>query len=230
MTARHNALLGALSRFSHLGEFTEPLNDRGNWTSAADRQTAARTNIAAASASDLTALDARTSQYAAVTNPAGAGITDGVGTVVSVERETIGHKVITRYFIDLTGLASSTTDLDIIGVGTNPAYLAKIVAAFGTPCAGRVICLETPAGGADDIDFYVADEGTGKFDDGIAALTETALITSGAAWAVGVQKNFAAGIATDKYLYATGGEAGTAATYTAGRFMIEIEGSTFTGT
>lgn len=155
----------------------------------------------------------------------GAGISGGTGTVFKSFRTRFGNVIKTSIYIDLTGLASSTTDLDIIGVGASPAYLAQAtLAAYGIPFTGRMACLETPAGGADDIDLYAATEGTGVFDGGVAALTETALVTSGAAWAIGVTKIFTGALLAAQYLYLTGGEAGTAATYTAGKFLIEVEG------
>jgi hypothetical protein len=156
---------------------------------------------------------------------AGAGITSGVG---AVHRSTILKQdgiIKTQIFVDLTGLASSTTDLDIIGVGASPAYIGQhTVALNGILFAGRMICLELPAGGADDIDLYAATEGTGVVDGGIAALTETALLTKGGAWAARTASALTALPAADQYLYLTGGEAGTAATYTAGQFLIELEG------
>ncbi len=156
---------------------------------------------------------------------AGAGFTGGTGTVYKTSVESVGNIITTRILVDLTGLASSTTDLDIIGVGASVAHIGQITAARnGTILAIRMTCLELPAGGADDIDLYAATEGTGVFDGGIAALTETALITSGAAWANGTVKGSIDVPAADQYLYLTGGEAGTAATYTAGKFLIELFG------
>lgn len=156
---------------------------------------------------------------------AGAGITSGVG---SAYRSTVTKQdgiIKTQIYVDLTGLASSTTDLDIIGVGASVAYIGQhTVAKNGILYAGRMICLELPAGGADDIDLYAATEGTGVFDGGIAALAETALLTKGGAWAARTSSALTALPAADQYLYLTGGEAGTAATYTAGQFLIELEG------
>lgn len=157
---------------------------------------------------------------------AGAGITGGTGTIYKNGVARIGGIIKTAILIDLTGLGSSTTDLDIIGVGTAPAHLGQITAARnGTILSGRMTCLEVPAGGADDIDLYYATEGTGVFDGAVTSLTEVALITSGGAWTL----NQSVGIAdpaalANKYLYLTGGEAGTAATYTAGKFLLELEG------
>jgi hypothetical protein len=62
------------------------------------------------------------------------------------------------------------------------------------------------------------------FDGGIAALTETAIVTAGGAWTLGLAKYFNDLPVADQYLYLTGGAAGTAAAYTAGKFLIELFG------
>lgn len=153
----------------------------------------------------------------------GAGFA-GTGTVYKASVNKVGNLITTTIFIDLTGAASSTTDLDIIGT-SGVSHIGRIVAAVnGTIVGGKMTCLKLPAGGADDIDFYSATEGTGAFDGGIAALAETALITAGGAWASGTTKGLIANPAANSYLYLTGGEAGTAATYTAGQFLIELYG------
>lgn len=173
-----------------------------------------------ATAAEINTLDSPT-----LTTGAGAGITGGTGTIYENSVRTIGGIIYTNILIDLTGLASSTTDLDIIGVGASAAHLGRITAAQnGTILAIRMTCLELPAGGADDIDLYAADEATGVFDAGIGTLAETALITSGGAWASGTVKAATAVPAANQYLYLTGGEAGTAATYTGGKFLIELLG------
>lgn len=156
---------------------------------------------------------------------AGAGITGGTGTVYKSSVEKIGGLIKTSIMIDLTGLGSSTTDLDIIGQGAVAAHLGQITAARnGTILYGMMTCHEVPATGADDIDLYSATVGTGVFDDGIAALTETALLTRGGAWAAGDVKPLTGWPAANEYLYLTGGEGGTAGTYTAGKFLIELYG------
>jgi hypothetical protein len=162
---------------------------------------------------------------AVAANAPGAGITSGTGTIIKSSVEKRGNLIKTTILIDLTGLASSTTDLDIIGNSTTPAFIGRISATDnGTIVAGKITCLEAPAGGVNDIDLYAATEGTGVFDGGIAALTETAIVTSGAAWTSGRALGFVANPAADKYLYLTGGAAGTAATYTAGILLIELFG------
>jgi hypothetical protein len=156
----------------------------------------------------------------------GSGISSGSGTLyrASVVRE--GDLIRTEILIDLTGLQSSTTDLDIIGTGAGAAHIGQITAAVnGTIMGGTVLCLEAPATGVTDIDLYAATVGTGVFDGGIAALVETAVVTSGAAWTLGRMVGTAAdGVAADAYLYLCGGAAGTVGTYTAGRLLITLYG------
>lgn len=160
------------------------------------------------------------------TGTGGAGFTGGTGTIYKNRVVKEGSIIITQYLFDLTGLGSSTTDLDIIGVGSSAAYLGQVTAATnGTILAGQMTCLEVPTGGVTDIDVYWATEGTGVFDGGIAALTETVLLTNGGAWTLNLGKSFAdpVGIANG-YIYLTCGAAGTAATYTAGKFIITLYG------
>jgi len=182
--------------------------------------------LAVASGGTLVIESGGTLDLTTLTNGApGTGISSGTGTVFKSSVQHIGDIIKTTILIDLTGLASSTTDLDIIGNGATAAYLGQITAAKnGTIFSGRVSCLEAPVGGVTDIDLYSAVEATGVFDGGIAALTETAIVTSGAAWTLGVDVEFGAMPAANEYLYLTGGAAGTAAAYTAGKFRIELEG------
>jgi len=149
----------------------------------------------------------------------------GVGTLYKSSVVKQNEIIKTEIMIDLTGAASSTTDLDIIGT-LGVSHIGQVTTAInGVILYGQMRCLETPAGGADDIDLYAATEGTGAFDGGVAALVETALITKGGAWAGAVTPViFAAPVVADKYLYLTCGEAGTAASYTAGRFLLELWG------
>lgn len=174
-----------------------------------------------ASAATLNALPSPT-----LASGAGAGITDGTGTIYKTSVQIIGGIYKTTIMIDLTGLASSTTDLDILGTGLSAAYIAKLTAAEngGTILAISMQCLEAPAGGVTDIDMYSAVEGTGKFDDAVTGLTETALITSGGAWSNGTTKGATVVPASTEYIYLTGGAGGTAATYTAGKFIITVYG------
>ena len=170
--------------------------------------------------------------YAAVTakgytfGPGEGQATSGTGTVYKHSLTYEGNLKVLRIYIDLTGLGTSTTDLDVIGVAGGAAHLGRITAAeIGTVEAIRMTCLELPVTGADDIILYSADEGTAVFDDGIAALTaDTVLIYPAAAWANGTVKGATAVPAANQYLYLVNGEAGTVGTYTAGKFLIEMYG------
>jgi hypothetical protein len=155
---------------------------------------------------------------------AGAGITDGVGTVYrsSVQRE--GGIITTQILLILDGLSSATTDLDIIGIGTEDAHIGQIVAAeSGTLLGGTMTCLEVPST-LDDIDLYSAPESTGAFEDIITGLTQRVLVTSGAAWTLGLVRPLSGLPATAEYLYLVNGEADVADAFVAGRFLIELIG------
>jgi hypothetical protein len=164
----------------------------------------------------------------AVADSSGSGITDGTGTVITYDITKVGKIINTQIFIDVTGLQSSTTDLDIIGSGVSAAYLTQIdFSTMGQLFALSMTCLEAPVTGVTDMDLYSATEDTGAFDTGIGTLTETIAITGGAAWTL--NKVNTATPATDipvddSYLYLTCGAAGTVGTYTAGQFMIEMWG------
>jgi len=153
----------------------------------------------------------------------GTGITAGTGTLVGTSYSVQGTVKVMRVLIDITGLNSGGTAGDIIGVdGTaNPCYIAQIPSTF-TILGGRMTCLETPAGGDTDIDLYSATEGTGVEDQAITALTETQIINAGTQ-SVGTVTYFAADPAANQYFYLVG-QSTSNATYTAGRFLIEVFG------
>jgi hypothetical protein len=89
-----------------------------------------------------------------------------------------------------------------------------------------VTCLEVPAGGTADLDFYSSNVSTGTQDVIItdAALgTETALVTSGGAWTSGASKGMTSLPTANDYLYITNGAA-SGGTFSAGKFLIELFG------
>jgi len=154
----------------------------------------------------------------------GAGITTGTGTICTTSFGVEGTVKVMRIVIDLTGLNSGGTAGDIIGVnGTAlPCFIAQIPSTY-TVLGGRMTCLETPAGGDTDIDLYSATEGTGVEDQAITALTETEIINAGAQ-TIGTVTFFSADPAANAYFYLVG-QSTSNATYTAGRFLIEIFGA-----
>lgn len=160
-------------------------------------------------------------------------LTKGSG-VSAMETYAVGYLlngtlVSTRILIDITGLVGSATDLDVIGNtgGAANCHLGRITTALnGTMVGGRVTCLEVPAGGAADIDFYSSNVATGAQDVIItnAALgTETALVTSGGNWTSGATKGMTALPTANDYLYITNGAA-SGGTFSAGKFLIELFG------
>lgn len=167
-----------------------------------------------------------TVEGAALATGAGAGVTSGTGTIYKTSVGRDGGIYTVRIMIDLTGLQSSTTDLDIIGTGTSPAHIGLLTAreAGATVLIVSMQCWEAPATGVTDIDLYSATEGTGVFDDAVTGLTETALITSGGAWTNGRQLGCTTVPLSTEYLYLTCGAAGTVGTYTAGKFLITLMG------
>lgn len=153
----------------------------------------------------------------------GTGISTGTGTICKAHAAKQDGLYTIRIIIDLTGLNSGGTANDIIGVnGTAlPCYIARLpnqVIVLG----GRMTCLETPAGGDTDIDLYSATEGTGVEDADVTTLTETLLINAGTQ-SVGTVTYFSADPGVNQYLYLAG-QSTSNATYTAGRFLIEIFG------
>lgn len=156
----------------------------------------------------------------------GAGVDTAESYAVGIFRN--GSMITTRIVVDLSTLIGSATDLDIIGESAAAAcHFGQITAAkCGTLIGGRVTCLEVPAGGATDIDFYSSNIGTGTQDVIItdAALgTETALVTSGGAWTSGASKGMTGLPTADDYLYIVNGAA-SGGTFSAGKFMIELYG------
>jgi hypothetical protein len=152
----------------------------------------------------------------------GTGITTGAGTICKANGGLSGGVYKVTIVIDLTGLNSGGTAGDIIGVnGTAlPCYITQLPAM--TVLGGRMTCLELPAGGDTDIDLYSAAEGTGVEDQAITALTETQIINAGTQ-ALGTVTFFSAYPTLNQYLYLVG-QSTSNATYTAGRFLIEIFG------
>jgi hypothetical protein len=159
---------------------------------------------------------------------AGTGITAGTGTVYESSVLKVGGVIFTNILIDLTGLHSEATDLDIIGVdgSSNPAHIGRITAARnGTILGGVMRCLEAPAGGDPNIALYSATESTGVEDALISSLTETLLFDPDADWTIDMDRSLAAVPAANEYLYLVQGDAtGTDADYTAGKFLITLYG------
>jgi hypothetical protein len=154
---------------------------------------------------------------------AGTGITGAAASYVAgVVKEGTIFK--TTICIDIAGLRSTAAG-DIIGDdgSSNVAHLGQITAAVnGTIFAGKITCLEVPAGGDPDIDLYSATEATGVEDTAISTLTETQLINAGD-HVVNLFKSLTAFPAANEYLYLVAGDT-TDADFTTGILLIEFWG------
>lgn len=222
------ALFGSFAKANNLSELTTSHYGAAGHVAAATRQAEALANLGfAATKAELEVLD-QSATPPTLTTGAAAGITGGTGTVYTSAVTRLGKIVVTQLFIDLTGLSTSTTDLDVIGndIATDlAAHIGQITTAQnGVIFAGWMSCVELPATGADDIDLYSATVGTAVFDDLVTDLTEIPLVTSGAAWVVQTVKPFTRMPLPNDFLYLTNGEAGTVGTYTAGQFYITMLG------
>ena len=153
----------------------------------------------------------------------GAGVDTAESYASGIFRN--GNIITTRIVVDLSTLIGSATDLDIIGesAAADCHWGQLTVAKSGTLIGGQVTCLEVPAGGATDIDFYSATVSTGAQDVDVTTLTETVLITSGGAWASGTVKGMTTLPPANDYLYIVNGAA-SGGTFTAGKFLIEFYG------
>lgn len=169
-------------------------------------------------------LEPATAAPSVTTMSKGAGVSATETYAVGVFKT--GTLVTTRIVVDLTGLVGSATDLDIIGNtgGAASANWGQVTTALnGAIVGGRVTCLEVPAGGTTDIDFYSATVGTGSQDVDVTTLTETVLVTSGGAWTSGASKGMTTVPPANDYLYITNGAA-SGGTFSAGKFLIELFG------
>jgi hypothetical protein len=153
----------------------------------------------------------------------GAGVDTAESYATGIFRN--GNLVITRLVVDITGMINAATDLDIIGESAAAScHWGQITAAkSGAIIGGMVVCLEVPAGGSADLDFYSAVESTGTQDALVTSLDEVALVTSGGAWTSGATKGMTGLPRANDYLYITSGAA-AGGTMTAGKFIIELYG------
>lgn len=158
---------------------------------------------------------------------AGTGVTTGTGALYKAGVVKVGDIIKTRILVDLEGLTSADSDLDVIGVEDTAlaCHIGQITAARnGTIFGGRMICLEVPSS-LTDIDLYSAGDGALVYEDLITSESdEVALITSGAAWTAGLTRILTGVPVADQYLYLVNGAADTPDIFTAGKFLIELEG------
>jgi len=131
--------------------------------------------------------------------------------------------IITEIQIDLTGLESSGSANDVIGLtGGSPAYIGRnVVATNGIIYKVEMTCLEVPTGGDADVILVQGSTGTEAVDDTVA---NTAAICDGTGdWLLGETMTYTSGLTANYYLYLTQGGSDNAV-YTAGQFLIRLYG------
>jgi len=162
----------------------------------------------------------------------GTGISTGSGTVCAGHVSRHGSLIKTEIFIDMDGLESGDIG-DIIGVAAaKNCYIGQLSAAVnGTIVFGQVTCLETPAGGDPDIDFYgTVTEATGTQDAAVSGLTGEVAFTANGDWTGAIATPIAfSALPGAGYMYMVDA-GGTAVEYTAGQFLIEMWGTPATET
>jgi hypothetical protein len=158
---------------------------------------------------------------------AGAGITAGAGTVYKSSVTERGGIIKTEILIDLTGLTSADSDLDVIGVEDTalPCHIGQITSAInGTILQGTWQCLEAPLS-LTDVGIYSAASGVLVYEDLITDEAAEVVIVTPAVQAIADQSNPIAGIPTaNHYLYLVNGAADTPDIFTAGKFLLTLYG------
>lgn len=182
------------------------------------------TNAAMEDLSVDTLTAATLGRGAAVTAEHGVGAV-GTGGFCRTYRYTRDGSIITDIEVDLTGLDSSGTANDVIGLATGgAAYIGRnVVATNGIIYKVEVTCLEIPLTGDADILFVAGSEADEAFD---ATVANTQTIADGTGdWTLGetIVLTAPAAIAANYYYYMTQG-ASDDATYTAGQFLLRFYG------
>ena len=147
----------------------------------------------------------------------------GTGAAPSTRRHTLNGDIITDITVDLKGLASKNTADDVIGLAAGgAAYIGRnVVATNGVIYKIELICLQTPAGGDNDVNVVANSSGTLAYD---SAGGTAYGVNGGDAVAGQVVQNATQGLTDGHYLYLTAGTGDTAASYTGGMFIIRLYG------
>lgn len=226
---------GTTLTFSDPGQYVDLLSIRTAagtyaWRVVAfDGVTGPTTTLSSATVASLTATSAtiptlaiNTVTTAAETAEHGAGAI-GTGVAPVTYRRSENGIIITEIKVDLEGLASVATANDVIGLAAGGnAYIGRnVVATNGIIYKIEQICVETPAGGDNDVNIVANSSGTLAYD---GAGGTTYGVNAGDAVAGQVVQNLVQGLTANHYFYLTAGTGDTAATYTAGQFIFRLYG------
>jgi len=132
--------------------------------------------------------------------------------------------IVTQIKFDLTGLASVATANDAIGLAAGGvAFIGRnVVATNGVIHKAELACLETPAGGDNDVNVVANSSAVIAYDG--AAGTTYVSGNSGDLLAGQTVQNLLPGLTEGHYYYLAAGTGDTAATYTAGQYVLTTWG------
>lgn len=131
--------------------------------------------------------------------------------------------IITQTKIDLTGLASVATANDVIGLAAGgAAFIGRnVVANNGIIFKAEFSCIETPAGGDNDVNVVTSASAALAYD---GAGGTTYISNSGDLLAGQTIQNLVPALTANDYFYLTAGTGDTAAAYTAGMYVLTTYG------
>ena len=147
----------------------------------------------------------------------------GTAVVPKTYRWTENGVIVTQIKFDLTGLASVATADDVIGLAAGgAAYIGRnVVATNGIIFKAELSCIETPAGGDNDVNVVTSASAVLAYD---SAGGTTYISNSGDLLAGQTIQNLVPAITANHYYYLTSGTGDTADTYTAGMYLLTLYG------
>jgi hypothetical protein len=147
----------------------------------------------------------------------------GTAAVPTTYRSVQNGVIVTQIKVDLTGLASVATANDVIGLAAGgAAYIGRnVVATNGIIFKAEFSCIETPAGGDNDVNVVTSSSAVLAYD---SAGGTTYISNSGDLLAGQTIQNLVPALTANDYFYLTAGTGDTAATYTAGMYLLTLYG------
>ena len=147
----------------------------------------------------------------------------GTAAVPKTYRRTVDGVIITQIKIDGTGLASVATADDVIGLAAGgAAFIGRNVAAVnGIIFKTEFSCIETPAGGDNDVNVVTNASAALVYDDagGTAYISNSGDLLAGQ-----TIQNLLPALTEGDYFYLTAGTGDTAGTYTGGMWILTLYG------
>lgn len=147
----------------------------------------------------------------------------GTAATPKTRRWTDRGVIITQITFDLTGLRSVATANDVIGLQAGgAAYIGRnVVATNGVIFKVELSCIETPAGGDNDVNVVANSSAVLAYDD---AGGTTYLSNSGDLLAGQTIQNLLPALTANDYYYLTAGTGDTLGDYTAGMYVLTTYG------